>query len=419
MPRWIYRHKYLPYIILGAGILIGLLLLLIRSQPTKPQPKTSATIVRVQQIKPGWQTPQLALIGTVQSPRYTKLEAAVTAYVKATPVLAGETVKAGEVVIYLDDRDASNAYRQKQSVVHDRQAQLKAEIQRYKNDQQAYLHEFSIYNLTKKDVERFRTLTQKKLSAMTEFDAIVRKLRLQALVLNKRRLVIDNHKHRLAQLKARLEQAIAQRDQAKLDLERTKIIAPFNGRLVNLKVSIGDRVQPNDILAEIYDTDAIEVRAQLPNRYVNNLRTAIKKSAVISAHANIYNKDIALKLDRLGSEVRQGNAAIDAIFIPENRKIYLPIGLSIHLVVNLLPVANAIILPVGTVYNHNRIYKVVNNKLVAVEITYVGDRILANGQRQIIITSPHLKANDLILATHLPSAISGLKVKPIYEKPLY
>ncbi len=53
---------------------------------------------------------------------------------------------------------------------------------------------------------------------------------------------------------------------AALDLERTRIVAPFGGRILRKFVDVGQVVSPNTQLAEIYATDYVEIRLPLRNR---------------------------------------------------------------------------------------------------------------------------------------------------------
>jgi len=74
---------------------------------------------------------------------------------------------------------------------------------------------------------------------------------------------------RLPQLRAaksNIETAKAQLTLAELNLERTKIRAPYDGRILNTFVNIGSVIGPNVQLAQIYSSDAIEVRLPVANK---------------------------------------------------------------------------------------------------------------------------------------------------------
>ena len=62
---------------------------------------------------------------------------------------------------------------------------------------------------------------------------------------------------------AALQDASASVDRAKIDLERTVIKAPFNGRVRSEDVDVGQYVTKGAMVAKVYDTDRLEVRLPL------------------------------------------------------------------------------------------------------------------------------------------------------------
>jgi RND family efflux transporter MFP subunit len=60
--------------------------------------------------------------------------------------------------------------------------------------------------------------------------------------------------------------AEARLTQARLGLERTKIVAPYAGRVLERNVDIGQYVSPGTVLVRIYAVDYVEVRLPLTNR---------------------------------------------------------------------------------------------------------------------------------------------------------
>lgn len=66
--------------------------------------------------------------------------------------------------------------------------------------------------------------------------------------------------------RARITSAESALTKSRLDLERTKIVAPFAGRVLRKLVDVGQVVSVNTQLAEIYATDVVEIRLPLRNR---------------------------------------------------------------------------------------------------------------------------------------------------------
>lgn len=64
----------------------------------------------------------------------------------------------------------------------------------------------------------------------------------------------------LESAQARLDAAEARLQQAELELERTRVLAPYAGRVLEKKVAFGQYVSKGTALAEIYASDSVEVR---------------------------------------------------------------------------------------------------------------------------------------------------------------
>lgn len=78
-------------------------------------------------------------------------------------------------------------------------------------------------------------------------------------------------KPQLASAEAQLQAAIAAREQARLSLARTAIAAPFDGRVRQTHVNVGQYVTAGTRVARVYATDRVEVRLPLTDRQVGLL----------------------------------------------------------------------------------------------------------------------------------------------------
>ena len=65
---------------------------------------------------------------------------------------------------------------------------------------------------------------------------------------------------------AQLAAAIAQREQIKLDLQRTNIHSLFSGRVQKSHVDVGQYVTPGTVVAQVYDSALAEVRLPLTDQ---------------------------------------------------------------------------------------------------------------------------------------------------------
>lgn len=73
-------------------------------------------------------------------------------------------------------------------------------------------------------------------------------------------------KPQLAEVRASLASADAKVKRAEIDLSRTRIIAPYAGRVLEQQVDVGQYVSSGTTLAKIYATEYVEVRLPLTDR---------------------------------------------------------------------------------------------------------------------------------------------------------
>ena len=78
-------------------------------------------------------------------------------------------------------------------------------------------------------------------------------------------------KPQVAQAKARLKAAEASLERAKLDLARTKITLPFEGRISQKMVDVGQFVSPGTMIGQAFATDVVQIRLPLTDSQLASL----------------------------------------------------------------------------------------------------------------------------------------------------
>jgi RND family efflux transporter MFP subunit len=109
---------------------------------------------------------------------------------------------------------------------------------------------------------------------------------------------------RVPQLKAanaRVMSAESALQKANLDLERTKITAPFAGRVLKKLVDVGQVVSANTKLAEVYATDVIEIRLPIRNRDLGFIELP-ESYRYTDAEENV-DTEVIIRSQLIGSEV--------------------------------------------------------------------------------------------------------------------
>lgn len=401
----------LPILIIGFAIVAFMLLKV--SEPETPAMAKKEKAWLVEAVTAEYQriAPEVTIYGRVETPRDASLKAALEADVIEVNVLEGDNVTAGQTLIKLDDIDIQLTLQQRQADVREAQAQIETENQRFQRDKALLANQKQLLELADKAVQRARKLEQTRLASQASLDDTLAAYEQQALALKQLQFDIDNHKVRLAQLQATKQRAEALLAQAEVNLSRTEIKAPFDGRVAGLTVALGDRVRPGDTLLTVYDLDNLEVRAQIPGRYIPQVRQMLQQGKNLQAEAEVDDQLMRLSLNRLSGEVRQDSGGIDGLFRIENNMTPLPLGTFVELQLQLAEQNNVIEVPFSALYGMDRVYRIDEGHLQSVAIERVGEIEREAGKNSLLIRSDALSPGDLIAATQLPNAITGLRVE--------
>ena len=423
---------------LAIGAFIGLK----NTRPEAPAKPVASKRWPVEAIlaQSGSYAPEIQLLGRVESPYQSTLTAAVTGYVSRVHALEGDLLNSNQLLIELSPEDSEILLSQRQAELDNLKAQISSERLQHQNNQAALKQEQALLKLTQGSVKRLTTLNKQgsaSQSALEEAQQAV--IRQQINVLN-RELSIRNFSNRLAQLQAQLSRQQSLYDQAQLDLTRTQARTPYNARISQLLVAPGDRVTPGTRLARVYPYDQLEVRTQLPSHWLEQIQGRYRR-APLQARTEIHGQSYQLELDRLSGEISKGQGGTDGLFrflpvqsetrvdpekklqqtTPVNRPLTLhntsdglhtlPIGQNIALTLYLPAIDNSIALPGSAFYGQDRIYSIVDDKLVSHQIKRLGTVSQGFDQPHILISAADIPTNSQLLVTQLPNAISGLSVR--------
>jgi len=222
--------------------------------------------------------------------------------------------------------------------------------------------------------------------------------------------------------KAKVISAESALQKAQLDLERTRIVAPFSGRILSKFVDVGQVVSPNAQLAEIYSTDSVEIRLPLRNRDLpfidlpearrfeeapeTNTRGTVEIQSTLGGPES-WRADLVRTESAIDDTARQLHviAQISDPFGPDNAaKTPLKIGQYVTATIEGKTMADAIVIPNTTIYQGSYVYLVKDDVLERRDI----DIVWQNAQEALIASG--LEPGDRLVTTPLGQVTSGLRV---------
>lgn len=404
----------LPILVLAIGV--GAFRVLKSTKPEQTPPAVQERIwrVEVERATPQRLAPELTLYGRVETPDLLRATASASAWVTEVEVRDGDRVAAGDVLVRLDARDFLPRMAQAEAQIAELEAQIDSERNRYETDKLALEKERRLLELARDAVARQARLKTQQVGAEQALDEAEQAAVQQALAVSNREQSIADHPTRLRALEARLASNRARLQELELEYERATLRAPYDGIVTDVAVTEGDQVSKGEVLARMFALDSLQVRARIPAPYQAELLTALAGSGRLPATADIGDRRLELHLDRIAGEA--GPSGVDGLFHVASDPAALRLGQMLTLRLERPARDGVIAVPFRAVYGGGRIYKLEDGRMVGVDVETLGERSGDDaGAERLLVRSPQIEAGDLIVTTHMPNAIDGLRVETLDE----
>ncbi|WP_425056222.1 efflux RND transporter periplasmic adaptor subunit [Pseudomonas abyssi] len=402
------RKRLTPVIIVLIGIVVFIILRVTRDQPEPVGNQERAWRVATETISPDAFQPRLTLYGQLESPRRFTVVAPLSGRIAELPANDGASVAKGGLLVALDEADIQPRIAQARAELADAKAQLESEKLANDADRQALRMERRLEDNARKALERMEQLVERQMVPAVELDNAQDVLDRAALTVANRQRSLTAYPSRLAALEARVERAEAALDSTRRDAERSRFIAPFDGVIGSVQVAVGDQVNANAALLDFYPLEGMELRALVPQVHSQDFINALGEGQQLEARSLDVQPPLQLTLTRIAGQADA--SGIEALFRVNNPRADLRLG-------NLMAVSvarpsrnDSVALPYSALYGNNTIYTVNDSRLQAIAVERVGETLDEQGNSRVLVRSQALQSGMQIVTTHLPNAMSGLRV---------
>lgn len=377
------KRLVLPFVILAAGI--GLAALLLATGPTlNSQPAAVlAPLVRVQAVS--LQDVALSTLthGTVAPRTESDLVAEVAGRViSVNPnLVSGGFFKAGDELLQIEALDYAVALEQARAAMARAESDLA-------NAQRA--------------AERQDSLGERKLTSAAQQDDAVNRLHIA---------------------EATLRSAQAQLARAERDLARTRILAPYEGRVRTERVDIGQFVSRGNAIATIYATDYAEVRLPINDEELafldlplgplsaNQLASATTRVTITARFAgeeHLWPARVVRTEGELDPKTRMLNlvARVEAPYATTDDRPPLAVGLFVDAEIHGRLAPDLVVLPRSAVRHGNQVLLVDSNNRLHFRSVAVLRMV---GEKAYI--SAGLATGELVCISSMDNALEGMTVR--------
>lgn len=326
------------------------------SSPSKPVPVVSV-------VRPAISSEQLVVTstGSVAVRSYVTLTSQVSGRVVATSgaLRNGGRFSAGETLVTLEQRDFTLALAQVQADVTSAQASL-----------QLSQAEASV------DITSYQRLNPGKV-----VPPLIAK------------------EPQITQAKAQLQAAIARRDIAQVNLERSVYSLPFAGTVVESSADEGQMLNAGQSFGRVYAQDAVEIVISLAPQELAKITPAKNRLATITADGITFQG----RIDRIAAE-RNSRTQFSQVFLTTQNSQSLKPGTFVSVSLNGPTIDNVILLPESALQVGQSLWIVKNGAIKGVSANILGRN---NGQ---YLVEAFDFAGGIVTGT-VPGARDGMVVK--------
>jgi HlyD family secretion protein len=388
------RRFLLSLAILMTTTLIVVVLFMTRPEANGEMRQLATTRVEVVEVVRRDLQPRVTFTGVLRPRQVTSLGFEVMGELSARKVEPGERVSTGDLLLSLDNEDYQDALRETEAQLLETRATLE-------RDGELLTLARENRQLAEREYQRLEKLGKGSLASVSKRESARQQLiNLQS---EEARLVFS-----LQSSQARLARLEAANNRARRNLQRTRLVAPFSGRVNRIMVEVGDYVQGTNPVLELIDDATLELEVAVSGDVAAAL--ALGQSLDVSVDGrDVAGELVALQIDpdpKTHTHPLRVRIAGEGLLPGELGRVALP----------LRPRKNALIVPASAVLREegkHYVFLVREHRLVRQQVVpgirEADWQLLAQGVEQ----GDQLVARDVEVLSH------GIEVEvePIGTKP--
>jgi HlyD family secretion protein len=336
--------------------------------------------------------------GRVMTPQRITIAAETTGRVNTIPVLEGQTVKRGQLLIQLNDQDERASLAQATAAVSQAEAKLRQlrEVALPAASQSLKQTQTNVEQ-ARKQYERNKDLQARGFISQAQLDEAKRNYDVINSQVIAARLQVETNRPAgsdLAVASAAVAQANASLRLAQVKLNKDSILAPADGTLISRSVESGDIVQPGKELMVLAADGQTQISIQLDEK--NLAKIALGQKALGSADAYTDQRFNAV-VSYINPGIDATRGAVEVKMNVPNPPAYLRQDMTVSVDIETAHRSGALVIPTGALHDASSNASwvlVVRNNHTAKQAVKLGLR----GDNSVEVLSG-LKAGEAVILT--------------------
>lgn len=368
--------------VLFVAVVMAYGLVVTAPEPEQVDREAVTTTIRIREVEPRTVRLKVRSQGTVEPQTESELIPEVSGKVSwvSPQLVPGGFFEEGDTLLKIDDSDYRSAMERAEAAYS--RAKAEEEHARY-------------------ELDRREQLIEQQMASQAELESAIRT-------------------HRIAE--ATLADARVALEQARRDLQRTRMRAPYRGLVRAKSVDEGQFISRGSSIAQIYASDFVEVRLPIADRQLafldvplgqrGEIPAAHRTDVILSTNYGGEHHEWIGKLVRTEAEIDSLTRMVYAVArignVPGAEKPPMPVGLFVSAEIYGREVDNLVVLPRAAVRNRSQVLVVDDEdrlRFRSVDILrYDGDQVfIKNG----------LERGERVNLSPLQTVIDGMRVTPV------
>lgn len=378
----------LPFVIVAGGVGLVAALIASRSEPPREPPTDEGLLVETLALHEGPHEVVVRAHGQVVPARRVVIGAEVPGRVRSVSeeFVPGGRYASGEVMLRLDPRDYALAVQSRQADVNRASLELQVETRRQE--------------VAQREWESFGGGDESPSSGSS---------------VEGTSLALREPQRESAEVGVTAARSSAQ--QARLNLQRATVRAPFNAMVLAQQAEVGQYVGPGSPLVTLVGTDTFWVQVSLPVSALDRIRIADEGGSSARVWMEVDGKKVEREgsvvrllpdLDPAGSMARVLVEVVDPLRLSEDGAGEVPMLLGSYVTVDIaaLPIDAAIELPRAAVREGNRVFVMTPEDTLAlreVEVVW--------GRDNTVLVQDGVSDGERLVTSRVPAPVEGMKLR--------
>ena len=339
-------------LIVGISIIMVAALLWTKPGTYAELQSVSPSMVKIDQVRQIDIQPIAKVTGKLEPARKASLHFQVSGQINERFVEAGQKVTAKTQMLSVNSGDFVDAVEESKALLEIKRNTIKRDLRLLELIKQER-------ELQEEEVKRLKQLDQNSLTSKSNYDQA-----LQSLYRQQAEETRLNHSVKLSRSELKVEQA--RLNKARRNLERTKLVSPFDGVINSVHVEVGDYVSPGQTALEIIQLDDLDLNLEISGTTASKLQLG-QKIGIQTEKDNRKGEVIALALDpnsETNTHTLKVRLASNGLFSGQLAIANLPGQLY----------ENAYVIPISSILyedNQSYIFEVVGNHVIKKEIRLI------------------------------------------------